>query len=75
MPGPILSILYVTSFSPHGSGFTFNIYRQRNTEPERFNKVLKVTVSGRVQTLFQIFFIRKRPIKLASKNENQTTAQ
>ena len=28
--GPVLKILYVTSFSPHALGFTSNIYRQRN---------------------------------------------
>ena len=32
--GPVLKILYVTSFSPHALGFTSNIYRQRNRPTE-----------------------------------------
>lgn len=34
VPGPVLKILYVTSFSPHALGFTSNIYRQRNRPTE-----------------------------------------
>lgn len=67
MPGPVLSILYVTSFSPHRSGLTFNIYRQRNIDPERSNKFSKVTVSGGVQALFQICLVFKPPIQVSFK--------
>lgn len=71
----LYSVFYMLPHNPPRSGFTFNIYRQRNTEPERLNKFSKVTVSGGAQTHSQVCLIRKPPINLASKNENQTTTQ